>query len=600
MSFIAELKRRQVLRTAAAYVAVAWLLIQVVETTFPAFGLGESAVRLVIILALLGFIPIVIASWLFQLTPEGLERDAGSTVPDISVRTKIDRAIIVLLGVGITFFAFDKFILDPQRDEEIVAQARNDALLESYGDKSIAVLAFADMSPDGNNEYFADGIAEELINLLAKIPELRVISRSSAFAYKDSDSSIPDIAEDLGVSYILEGSVRKAGDRIRVTAQLIEARSDTHLYSENFDRTIDDIFAIQDEVAARVVDSLQVHLNGDIPRARPTNPEAHALLLRAKFMLRTLTTDALEPAEELVLQSLAIDPEYLSAIHELIGIRISYATQGLRPLEDMRSSVRDLVARAFEIDPENGYTIIVSSFPDGIAVGNMPVIIDRLKKGLAKDSSHLESIQVAADALRAIGQIKRSSELLVHVVERDPLCAHCMLRIGRNYMFLQDYDKAEKWVREFRQTHPQGGTHTLGTILFLEGEYQQAVDVFAKLGEPANPASIVLHGQAMTGIMLHDAQLLEQATAELRASHYDDDPVGLAEIYALTGDHDAAFEALDHALELKPNQQMLTYQRPLLRNLHDDPRWAEFREKTGTSEEALARLAFDIEIAGEL
>jgi tetratricopeptide (TPR) repeat protein len=278
---------------------------------------------------------------------------------------------------------------------------------------------------------------------------------------------------------------------------------------------------------------------------------------------------------------------------------VEFAESGERPKVEMIEEVRTLVDRAMKIDPDNGYTIIVSSYPDAGAERNLPVVIDSLKRGLAKDSSDLQSLRVASDLLRLIGRNQRSVEIMQHVVERDPLCAFCLLQMARNHLVLGNYDRAEQLIRRFRQTTPQGGTHTLGTILFLKGEYQQAADVFATLEEPANPRFVVLHGQAMTAIALNNAELLANATAELRANFYDVDPLGLAEIYALTGDNDAAFEALDHAFETNPRMQYVTYQRVLLRNLHDDPRWTEFREKTGTSEEALARMAFDIEIAGE-
>ena len=599
MHFVDELRRRQVLRSASAYVAVCWLLIQVAETTFAAFGFGDEAVRLVIIIAVLGFIPVVVASWVFQLTPEGFRRDPGSGASSADASHKVDRAIIVVLALGITVFAFDKFLLDPQRDAELAAEARTSALIESYGDKSIAVLAFEDMSPRGDNEFFSDGISEEMINLLAKIPELRVFSRSSAYSFKGSDLSIVDIAEELNVSHILEGSVRKDGDRIRVTAQLIDARSDTHLYSNNFDRTVDDIFEIQDEIATKVVEELQVHLTGEMPHVRPTDPEAHGLYLRAKFLGRQLNTDATDQAVQLLLQSLQIDPYYLDAIHDLASTYIELAENGFRDREEMREEVRALVARAKQIDPDNGYTMILSAYPDGGSQGNIPVVIDALKRGLARDSSHLESVRLAAELLRLVGRVERSTELLEHVIGRDPLCTFCMYRLAQNHLFLQDYDAAERTLRQFRQTNPEGGTHSLATILFLKGEYQQAADLYATLAEPTNPPSTVLHGQAMIGIALGDAELLATATAALLAEYYDVDALSLAEIYALTGDNDAAFDALDHAIAMSPRDGMIAYQRALLRNLHDDPRWQAFREKTGTSEEALARMHFDVEIVGE-
>ncbi len=236
VSFLEELKRRNVLRVAAAYLAVSWLLIQVVETVFPAFGFGGTDVRIVIVVLVIGLIPVLIFSWAFELTPEGLKKEwEVDRSRSIAARTSktLDRMIMLVLALALGFFAFDKFVLDPARDatrEEAVArQARSDALVESYGDKSIAVLPFVNMSSDPEQAYFSNGISEELLNLLTRIPQLRVISRSSAFSYKGKDIDIPTMAEQLNVAHILEGSVRKSGNRVRITAQLIEARTDTHL-----------------------------------------------------------------------------------------------------------------------------------------------------------------------------------------------------------------------------------------------------------------------------------------------------------------------------------------------------------------------------------
>jgi TolB-like protein len=236
MSLYAELKRRNVLRVGAAYVVTAWLIIQVVETIFPAFGFGDAAVRIATIVLAIGLVPALILAWAFELTPEGLKKDedVDRTLP-VSVKAgkRLDRMILVVLALALGYFAFDKFVLDPARDaalvEEATQQARSDALVESYGDKSIAVLPFVNMSDDAGNEYFSDGISEELLNLLARIPDLRVIARTSSFAFKGKDLTAREIARELEVAHVLEGSVRKAGDRVRITAQLIEARSDTHL-----------------------------------------------------------------------------------------------------------------------------------------------------------------------------------------------------------------------------------------------------------------------------------------------------------------------------------------------------------------------------------
>ena len=202
MSFLNELKRRNVLRVGAAYIVSSWLLIQVAETIFPLFGYGDTPARLVVMVLTIAFIPSMIFAWVFEITPEGLKRDSDvvreQSITQVTGK-KLDRIILVVLALALAYFAFDKFVLDPVRDAELVEetaqQTRTDVLVESYGDLSIAVLPFVNMSSDPEQEYFSDGISEELLNLLSKIPELRVISRSSSFAFKGEKTDIPTVAK---------------------------------------------------------------------------------------------------------------------------------------------------------------------------------------------------------------------------------------------------------------------------------------------------------------------------------------------------------------------------------------------------------------------
>jgi len=215
----------------------------VVETIFPAFGFGDVVVCVVTIVFAIGLVPTLVFAWAFELTPEGLKKES-----------EIDRSQSITLQTG---KKLDRMIM------------------------VVLALAFDDMSLEGDQEYLSDGITERLLNLLAKIPELRMISRSSAFSYKGKDVKLIQIAEELNVAHILEGSVQKAGNRVRITTQLIEARSDTHLWSETYDRTLEDVFAIQDEIASAAVEQLRIRLLGKFPSVRETDPEAYALYLQA-------------------------------------------------------------------------------------------------------------------------------------------------------------------------------------------------------------------------------------------------------------------------------------------------------------------------------
>ena len=283
--FLAELKRRNVIRVAGLYLAGAWLLVQVTGTVLPFFNAPLSNARTLTIVLAVGFIPALVLAWVFEWTAKGLERDSSrEDVVSGEPRSGkgFDRLIMVVLALAIGYFAFDKFVLAPQRQAVVAHEARregrSDAIKDSFGERSIAVLPFVDMSAAHDQAYLSDGIAEELLNLLARVPQLRVISRSSAFAFRERKDAIPVIARKLDVGYILDGSIRKAGDRVRITVQLIDGRSDTLLWNDTLDLPLDDIFAVQDEIGASVVAQLKIKLLGNpVPKTRRTTLEAYTL-----------------------------------------------------------------------------------------------------------------------------------------------------------------------------------------------------------------------------------------------------------------------------------------------------------------------------------
>ena len=264
---------------------------------------------------------------------------------------------MVVLALALGYFAFDKFVLSPQREAEQVSTARKEgrteALVESYGEKSIAVLPFVNMSSDPDQEYFSDGISEELLNLLAKIPELRVISRSSAFSYKGKDVKLAQVAEELNVAHILEGSVRKAGNKVRITAQLIEARSDTHLWSKTWDRELDDIFAVQDEIAARGGGATQDQAARAAPKAKEVESEGLcAVFCKARQLARQNMRESFQ-------QAIALYPAGTRDRSRLRGglgwVGRSLLHSGWRrlaPLEEGVRLAREAATKALTIDPD--------------------------------------------------------------------------------------------------------------------------------------------------------------------------------------------------------------------------------------------------------
>ena len=324
MSFFNELKRRNVFRVAAAYVIVGWLIMQAGEVMGPALRLPDWINSALAFFLILGFPLAMFFAWAFELTPEGIKKDKGVDQDQPIANGAggiLNRTIIIALVLALGFFVYDKFVLDPERDAELVqatqtaAAQTEDSASASIEDtnpdeKSIAVLPFINMSSDPEQEYFSDGITEEVLNLLAKTPELKVTSRSSVFSLKGQPIDIPTVAAKLGVAHILEGSVRKAGNRVRITAQLIEAGSDVHMWSETYDRELDDIFAIQDEIAQEVVKALHIQLLGDAPTATSTNVEAYQLYLRGNHFATLDTRESLESSIAAYREAIALDANF--------------------------------------------------------------------------------------------------------------------------------------------------------------------------------------------------------------------------------------------------------------------------------------------------
>ena len=365
MSIFRELKRRNVIKVAIAYAVVAWLLIEVTATVFPILKLPDWSVTLVTALVLIGFPIALIFAWAFEITPEGikLEKDVdrSQSITHITSR-KLDYLIIAVLVLALGFFAFDKFVLDPSRDADLVkatteaiAEQAAEAGIVETADKSIAVLAFTDLSPQGDQEYFSDGISEELLNVLAKIPGLRVAARTSSFQFKGENRDAIEIGQRLNVALVLEGSVRKAGLQIRITAQLIDASNGFHLWSETYDRELVNIFAVQDEISAAIVNALKEHLGlqvAAVPRViAAANTEAHDAYLRGRHLVVQRGRAGVEGAVGEFEQAITLDPEYALAHAELAMATLLLNQAAGLPVTEAIARATPYAERAMALDP---------------------------------------------------------------------------------------------------------------------------------------------------------------------------------------------------------------------------------------------------------
>lgn len=304
MSFFQELKRRNVVRVAVLYILAAWLLLQVTDVGIDLLELPGWVGRFVLLVVALGFLPALILSWIYELTPEGLKR-AHEVPASVSITPETGRKINVLIGVVATLAVLTILV------DRLFPETRSPASRVAV-DASIAVLPFVDMSREQDQAYFSEGLSEELLNLLAKIPALRVISRTSSFQFKDRSEDVRMIADQLGVANILEGSVRKSGNRVRITAQLVQAADGSHLWSETCDRHLDGIFEMQDEIAGAVVQALKVELlDEQLPTpGRTDDSEAHTLYLQGRYFADRRSKENLEKAVDYYRQALVVDPNY--------------------------------------------------------------------------------------------------------------------------------------------------------------------------------------------------------------------------------------------------------------------------------------------------
>ncbi len=578
MSLVSELKRRNVFRVAAAYVVTAWLILQVVELIFPVYGFSDAAIRFVISALAVGLIPVIILAWAFELTPEGLRKEQDVDQPQPvapQARKKLDRVIMVLLAVALGYFAFDKFVMSESREAEIAEVARQegrtDAVVESYGELSIAVLPFVDMSPGKDQEYMSDGIAEELLNLLTRIPELRVISRSSSFSFKGKDIDIPTVAQKLNAAYILEGSVRKAGDQLRITAQLIEARSDTHLWSKTFDRKLENIFQIQDEIAAKVVEELRITLLADMPRSRRIDEEAYTLVLQARYFWYRRAPGDEEQALLLYQRALEIDPNYAPA---WAGLSVAYSVAA----DDDRIDRETGLARAYEaaekalaLDPN----LADAHVRMGQALGRQG---DRsgqraeYERAYELDPNNPLVLGVMSDQLLYRERLDEAIELLERAEIIDPLGAIWPTIKGQYLLSDGRFDEAE--VAFDRGFKLNSNTETYETYMsevhILRGEYDKALELLNRLPEIGQ--NLVRIAVAYHGVGRHE----ESDNAFARAQDFGGGPYleyGMAAVYARRDESDKAFESLEKISGI-PRSTILY--EPFFIVLHDDPRWQPY------------------------
>jgi TolB-like protein len=473
MSFFNELKRRNVFKVAAAYIIVGWLIMQAGDTLAPALHLPEWVNSLLAFFLLLGFPLALFFAWAFEMTPEGIKKekevDRSHSITQVTGQ-KLNYTIIALLVVALAYFAYDKFLLQPQINAESAVAAEEAAVASESAEQSIAVLPFVDMSANNDNEYFSDGLTEELLNILANIKELRVAGRTSSFAFKGKDEDLRSIGEKLNVVSILEGSVRKDDkrNRVRITAQLVNVENGYHLWSETYDRDLDDIFAIQGEIAHKVAQSLRITLLGEdearLEQVASTEINAYDLYLKALQGLNEGGFVSLDKAVTHFQEVLTLDPTYTPAKVGLINAWTQMALTGAINRQQALERGMPLLEQVLAEQPHNSAARIQMATLR-VFEGDNEAAEKEFIAALDDDPRNALGLKQYGRFLFDNGQVERGMELINAAVEMDPYSVLVLWQQCQTNAFLQRVEKSLAACERIKEIAPESPSGWYGWAL---------------------------------------------------------------------------------------------------------------------------------------
>jgi TolB-like protein/tetratricopeptide (TPR) repeat protein len=566
VKFLNELKRRNVLRVGTAYLVSSWLLIQIAETIFPLFGFGDTPARLVVIVLAIGFVPSLVLSWAFEITPEGLKKDADVDHEQSISRSgarKLDRIILVLLVLAVAYFAFDKFVLDPARDQSKIETARlegrYDAMVESYGDRSIAVLPFKSGDESSELDYLCDGIAENLIHNLSRFPDLRVISRLSAFTFRDRFDQPLEIGRQLRVGRLLVGQLEQREDNLVVRVNLVDTRDGRELWGDRFVRPMSEILELEDNITADITTALQLELPARAAQTsgrESVDPAAYQRYLQGRFLADGSTADDIELGLTHLREATRITPSFAPAYAAIADAMIVKAFFLTSPSAEIIGEARTAAQSAIALDPDlaeaHAALASIRMFFDADWAGSEAAF----QKAVSLGPSTSVAYYRYANLLTGLGRFDLAIEMAERALRIDPITISALHAAGLAKLFKGDFEGAAEVFGTAIELHPTWtwGYVKKGIAHALNGEHSEALALARRTEEMSKGwGSAFLQGwlawvYAVTG----EDDLRREVVARVKQGIKDnriEDPFGVAVMYLANKETSLALDWAEKTVE---------------------------------------------------
>ena len=594
-NFFAELKRRNVYKVAVAYIVAGWALSQGIAQVFPVFDVPNWTIRLIVVLIIIGLPVALVLAWAFEITPEGIKRTETADRMPVAARPKKHIWIyVVVLGaiVSISLFFLGRYtaisgatrpVTQPEARPGFQSEAAS-----GIPQKSIAVLPFDNLSGDPENAYFSEGVQDEILTRLAKIAELKVISHTSTQRFKSTPNDLRQIAQQLGVANILEGSVQKANDQVRVNVQLINALTDSHLWADTFDRKLTDIFAVETEIAKAVADVLQAKLTGSeqhVIAARPTeNSEAHQLYLKGRFFWNKRTGNDLKKSIDYFEQAIAADPSYALAYAGVADGYVFLPGYNAGAPRDCYPKAMAAAKKALELDDtlaeaHTTLALAIWYYEFDFAQANR-----EFQRAIELNPNYaIAHQQYGNNTLSALGRFDDAIVEGKRAVELDPLSLIINADLGTDYYFARRYDESIAQLRKTVELDP--GFYyvrlNLGEALAAKGAFDEAIAEYQKahaLNDDPFILGLLGHAYASSGNKTEALKILDQLK-ELSKQHYVS-AYSFAVLYVGLGDKEEAIRWLEQSYQDRAGNDIGWIRvDSLLNSLHDDPRFEALAEK---------------------